>query len=310
MPDTSPEKLTKIFGQINLSDLPALSVHVQEIISLVGSRKATAEVLSEIILRDFSLTNKIFQLVNSPYYSRTTPISSISRAVTILGFDSVRDIAIAIGLFEEFLKAGLEKEDISMLLAQSFVSAELARAISSLKQLPLSAEESFICTLLHNLGRMIILIYLPDLYREITKRTVAGEKEKDAVPAVLDGLSFQQVGQEIARFWNFSENIIITMAERPSKPRSRNDVTACLQVLVVFCNRIVKSICSGDDISILIDYYGRILGVNRQETIDYMLQSVEKTGSMTAVSSSGLSRLKLRRRLLHMQQNLPGLGPD
>ncbi|MDA8164395.1 MAG: HDOD domain-containing protein [Desulfobacteraceae bacterium] len=299
------DRLTRIFARINHADLPALSAHVQEIISMVDSRTATAEALSEIVLKDFSLTNKIFQIVNSPYYCRTVPIGSISRAVATLGFHSIRDLAIAVGVFEEFLKAGLEKEGISMLLAKSFVSAELARLVCLGKKLPLSAEEVFVCSLLRHLGRIVILVYFPDLYRRIEARMAAGELERDAAGAVLDGLSFEEVGREIALFWNFPGNVIATMTEKPRKPRDRNDTEAWLQVLVIFSNRLVDSLCGGGDISPLIATYGRLLGLRLEEIVDFALASVEKVGDMSPVSRYGLIRLKLRSKLLFMERNLP-----
>jgi HD-like signal output (HDOD) protein len=304
----SHARLARIFARINHADLPALSAHVQEILSMIDSRRATAEALSEIILKDFSLTNKIFQIVNSPYYRRTTPISSISRAVATLGFNPVRDLAIAVGVFEDFLKAGLEKESISKLLAKSFVSAELARAICFSKKLIMSAEEAYICSLLHSLGRIIILVYLPDLYREIEKRTAEGEPEGKAARMVLEGLAFHEVGQEIAKFWNFPGKIIATMTEKPRKPRDRNDAEALLEVLVVFCNRLVRMVCQEDDISRLVETYGRILGVSLAEIVELSLASVEKIGEIAPIFRFGLVRLKLRSKLLYMERGLLDQG--
>lgn len=297
-------RLARIFGRVNHADLPALSAHVQEIVTRIDSRTATVEDLAEIILRDFSLTNKILQIVNSPYYCRLKPISSVSRAVATLGVQPVRELAIAIGVFEDFLKAGLEKESISKLLAMSFVSAELARTLCFEKRLSMSAEEAFVCALLHNLGRIVILVYLPDLYREIEKKTAAGQQEEEAVRLVLEDLSFYEVGQEIARFWNFPESIIATMTEKPRKPLNQDDAEACLQVLVVFCNRFVRSISYGPDPLALIEIYGRVLKVGRAEMIEFALASVEKTAAMTSISRFGLVRLKLRSKLLRLQRNL------
>nr|MBF0223771.1 HDOD domain-containing protein [Desulfobulbaceae bacterium] len=104
------ERMSEIFSKLNMSELPAMSHNVQELISLTCSSRSAASELSRVILKDYSLTNKVLQVVNSAYYSIGRPVNSISRAVAILGFDAVRDLATAIALFEEFIKSGVEKD--------------------------------------------------------------------------------------------------------------------------------------------------------------------------------------------------------
>ena len=73
-------KLAEIFAKMNMSELPAMSNHVQELISLAHSSRSAANDLSRVILKDYSLTNKVLQVVNSAYYSLGQSVSSISRA--------------------------------------------------------------------------------------------------------------------------------------------------------------------------------------------------------------------------------------
>jgi HD-like signal output (HDOD) protein len=93
---------------MSLTELPAMSTNVQELISLTCSSRSAAAELTKVILKDYSLTNKVLQVVNSAYYSMGRTVNSISRAVSVLGFDAVRDMATAIALFEEFVKSGLD----------------------------------------------------------------------------------------------------------------------------------------------------------------------------------------------------------
>ena len=81
---------------------PALSESVSSINRVVSSDKESINKLSNSILKDFALTNKILRLVNTAFYSTYGggTISTISRAVIILGFDAVRNIAVTLILFE------------------------------------------------------------------------------------------------------------------------------------------------------------------------------------------------------------------
>lgn len=116
-PKQPSAKLAEIFAKMNMSELPAMSHNVQEeLISLTHSSRSAAYELAKVIPKDYSLTKRVLQVVNSAYYSLGRPVNSISKAVTILGFDAVRDLATAIALFEDFIRAGLEKDSISKIL--------------------------------------------------------------------------------------------------------------------------------------------------------------------------------------------------
>ena len=139
------KRLDEIFAKMKIKGLPAMSGHVRELISLTQSSRSAAYELAQVILKDYSLTNKVLQVVNSAYYSLGRPVNSISKAVTILGFDAVRDLAMAIALFENFVKSGADKEKISRIMTCSFLSAMQARDLAVDKNLEVAPEEAFIC---------------------------------------------------------------------------------------------------------------------------------------------------------------------
>ncbi|MDH5297823.1 MAG: HDOD domain-containing protein [Desulfobulbaceae bacterium] len=293
---------------MNMSELPAMAGNVQELISLSHSSRSAAYDLSKVILKDYSLTNKVLQVVNSAYYALGRQVNSISRAVTILGFDAVRDLATAIALFEDFIKSGVEKEEISKVLTRSFLSALQARDLAVKKNIKVLPEESFICALLHHLGRIIVLIYLPDLYRDIKERMENGQPEEQAAAEVMEGLTFSMVGQEVARFWNLSEKAILAMVPDPPAPKSKNDTDSNLQNLACFSNELVDSICNGDDITLLLEKYGEILSVNAEEAVETVDRSIETSEDISDSLRFGLSKLKIRSKLRKIEEALQETG--
>jgi HD-like signal output (HDOD) protein len=83
------------------SDFPALSESVSAINKIANSETESIDKLSNTILKDFALTNKLLRLVNSAYFRPAGGgISTVSRAVIVLGFEAVRNIAITVLLFE------------------------------------------------------------------------------------------------------------------------------------------------------------------------------------------------------------------
>ena len=181
------------------SDFPALSESVSTINKIAGSDKETISNLSNSILKDFSLTNKILRLVNSVYYRQAGggSISTISRAVLVLGFDAVRNIAITVMLFEH-----LQNKNNANQLKEDFLRANLAAILakdigeqSSVRDV----EQVFICSMFHNLGRLLSQFYFPDESEEI-KRTMEQRPCSEDVAAVqVLGLTFEELGIGIAR---------------------------------------------------------------------------------------------------------------
>ena len=89
-----------ILGQ---SDLPAFSHHMAEIGKAMGDEGATLDLLTNIILKNVSLTTRVLRLANSIHYNpRGKPILSVSRAVTMMGWDAIKNLAAGVLVFEHF----------------------------------------------------------------------------------------------------------------------------------------------------------------------------------------------------------------
>ncbi len=297
--DGSQTTLSEIFGKVNMSELPAMSDHVQELIGLLNSSKATAQEIAAVILKDASLTAKLLQVANSAYYLRGVPVTSVTRAITAVGMNTIKELALTLSLFDDFLKAGVEKEEISKLLAKSFLSATTAKFLCAAKKIRVQEEDVFICTLLHELGKIIILVYLPELYRSIQALLATGCSEEHAAKSVLGDLSFARVGMEIARFWNFSEKIVLSMATNPPPPTSRIDSQLYLLNVAAFCNRLTAAVSrQGDwELNELLRHFGPMMNLSREEALALIGKGMETAEDMSAIIRYGLSKLKLRSKL-------------
>ncbi len=304
-PENQPsEKLGEIFAKMNMSELPAMSHNVQELISLTCSSRSAASELSRVILKDYSLTNRVLQVVNSAYYSLGRPCNSISKAVTILGFDAVRDLATAIALFEEFIKSGVEKDSISKLLTRSFLSGLQARDLAVDKNYQIAPEEAFICTLLHNLGKIIVCLYLPDKYKEIEEKIGNGMSEDRASKSVLGDLTLREIGEEVAKFWNLSDKVVNAMVVDPEPPQNNYDADGYIGNLANFSNELIDSLCDGNDLGPLMDKYSEMLSVDAEEAIENVMQCVEVSEDISDSIRYGLSKLKIRGKLRNAETNL------
>ena len=291
------KRLLEIFSLVNMDSLPAMSDHVSELISLLGNSLVTASELAETIQKDYSLATKILQVVNSAFYSRGTPVSTITRAVTVVGFDTLRELATTMALFEEFIKKGSEKDEIANVFTSSLLSANQSKIFCKIKNLKFSSEEAYICTMLHKIGKIIVLVYLPDMYHKIEQNIQKGYSEDHSTRIILNGLTYSQIGQEIATFWNFTKRIIDCMDTDPLKPDQGQDSFLYLQNIVVFNNRLTDIYFTGSELDMadLIYKFGKSLGITQEQSVELIKRSVEVCEEFSPVMRKELSKLQSKR---------------
>lgn len=218
------------------SDFPALSQAISAVNKIVAADKESISSLSNVILRDFSLTNKLIKLVNAATYGQFGgAISTISRAIVILGFDTVRSVAVTLMLFEHLQNksqaARLKDEIVS-----TFFSGVLARELAPRGSVR-DAEEAVICAMFYNLGKLLAMFYFSEEALEI-ERLTERMSEDDAAVAVL-GISYEELGVGIAQSWHFPERIISSM-RKITEARIRDQATELgnLRVLTNLSNEL------------------------------------------------------------------------
>jgi len=230
------------------SDFPALSEAIGAINRIASSEKEGVNELSNNILKDFALTNKLLKLANVAFYSQVGggSISTISRAVVILGFDTVRSIALSLILFDN-----LENKAHAQQLKEEFVkvlyAGMLAREMAGKAQVK-DVEEAFIGAMLHNLGRMLAMFYFPEETASI-QQLVEAEGLSDAKASTqVMGLSFENLGIGIARSWGFPDQLVQTMKKLPDgKIRKCASNADWLRMLAGFSNELCEVVLSTPD---------------------------------------------------------------
>jgi HD-like signal output (HDOD) protein len=145
-------------------DLPAFSDQIAEINSKLSSLTAinysSVGDLAKIILKDFSLTNKLLKVVNSAFYATLSgKVMTISKAVFLLGFDKVRMIAAALMIYDH-LQNKTQAEELKEVAIASYMSGVIAASVAENMKRS-EKEEAFICAMLYNLGKMLVICYLP-----------------------------------------------------------------------------------------------------------------------------------------------------
>ncbi|VAX14918.1 hypothetical protein MNBD_NITROSPINAE01-568 [hydrothermal vent metagenome] len=184
-----------------------------KIISLANNPKTTPTDLVNTISMDPLLTAKLLRLVNSAFYGPNRAISSLNRAVIMLGFNTVKNMALSIAVVSSI---GI-KDDFKWFTNEEFWQHNLGCAIAArmmgttMGASPLEVEEFFIAGLLHDMGRAVLIqkfqekcetIYDPDYKPDTTRIDLENEHF---------GISHSELGGVVARHWKFPESLIMAI---------------------------------------------------------------------------------------------------
>ncbi len=209
-------------------DFPATANTVTMVTNLASSGNASFSDLANAILRDYGLTQKILRVINTIAYACYNQITTISRAVALMGFEKVRSVATSLMLFDR-LRRHQKADELRELINMSFYSAVLARRIAQDTGFA-DAEEAFISGLFHKIGRMLVAMYLPDKYEQIKS---SKETNEDAASRMVLGTSYEDLGTAVATELHFPERITRSMTDRArlgSKPADEEKL-ACVAAL-------------------------------------------------------------------------------
>ena len=188
----------KILDIIRSKDtqLPTLPVIVDKILSLARSDRSSAQDLADIVQNDQAISGKLLRLSNSAYFGFMKEVDTISRAITIVGFNEVIGLTIGMNVFSKFGNKDTHGIfDIDSLWLHSIACATTARNIAKKKRLG-DIDKIFLTSLLHDMGKVIFAKYIPDEYGKVyedAKNTTLPlyRKEKEALGfnhAELSGL--------------------------------------------------------------------------------------------------------------------------
>lgn len=186
-------------------NLPTIPPVLAGIVALIDSDTAGARKLVELIERDQSLTAKLLRLANSAFFGQSRRVSTVPRAILLLGFTTVRNLALGVKVWEA-LGGDVARKRLEELWAHAVVTGVCAKALTARLRL-CDPDEAFTAGLLHDVGRLVIAVRFRDLYWE----TVGGASESEPVERLEQatfGVDHAEVGGWLLEAWNLPPLIV------------------------------------------------------------------------------------------------------
>jgi len=215
------DRLRAILDRID--ELPSLPEFIARLLAAVEEPAVSGERVAEIVSEDQAMTAAVLKLVNSPYYGLSRRIGSIQHAVLLLGFRTVRNLALSAVLVKSFGRTSNDRRFQPAALWRHAVASAAGARLLALRLGADEAEEAFLAGLVHDMGIVIIDQYLHEEFRAVldlvsTRRVTLREAEREVL-----GRDHAFIGALLARRWNFPGAVVEAIGCHHAPWRAKRD---------------------------------------------------------------------------------------
>jgi len=208
-----------------IKNLPTLPGVVAKISRMVENPETSAAAIGRLIAQDQVLSAKVLRMANSAFFGMSRKVSSIPQALMILGFDVIKGLILTSSVFDMIQKsmAGLWEHSIGCAAAAGAVAEALGRD---------DAEEVLVAGLLHDLGKVILALNLPDDLKLVREKAQAGRLFFHEAEAAVLSFDHGEIGQWLAEHWNLPDSLAEPMRlhHHPERAVSHPEATAIVHV--------------------------------------------------------------------------------
>jgi putative nucleotidyltransferase with HDIG domain len=190
-----------------VAELPAMPSSITEVIDACDDQDMTVGQLTQVVLRDQSLTANILKLANSSFYGHARRVTTVTGAVVTLGFSAIKSLAIS-SHTARLLGGGLPGYGLQRgeLWRHSISVAFTARRLAVEARLA-PVEEAFVAGLLHDVGKTILSSHMEDAFDEVTRIAQERRIAFHEVECELLGFDHAELGAQIASSWFFPQEL-------------------------------------------------------------------------------------------------------
>ena len=199
----------------NISTLPAIVIQV---IKTTNDPASSAKDLNNIITKDQAIAAKILQMANSSYYELATKVKDLERAIALLGFNTVRSLALSISILEHFNGESKSKYfDPGRFWEHCMGVAVIARMLAEKRGRKFNPEEAYIGGLLHDLGIVILDQFFHDKFARVLRLIYEADADFLEAEQKVIGHNHAQFGAEVAIAWGYPE-VLVNMIGKHHEP--------------------------------------------------------------------------------------------
>lgn len=180
-------------------DIPAVPMVAMKILRLVDSPSTDLSDLQEVIMADQALAARVLRMANSAYYGLRREIDTVSDAILVMGFATIKNLALAVSTRDAYRKFGLLEQKM---WEHSIGVSVAAGLIANLVRLP-RPEEAVMAGLLHDVGKVVMNNTFPEKFLEMTEKVYEGQVTYVEIEEEMFGFGHAEAGGMFAKKWEF-----------------------------------------------------------------------------------------------------------
>jgi putative nucleotidyltransferase with HDIG domain len=241
------DKIRGIVGK--LQKLPSLPRIYAQLMNLLSHEQSSASEVAKVIEQDAAMCAKVLQMVNGSFFGQSRQITSIQGAVTYLGFNMIKNLSLSVGIF---MLGGQSKAggfSLERLQAHSMLVSALAMRI--LKTDKRQAEDAFMAGMLHDLGKMILGLELPQEHTLVTEKSQESNRPRHEVELEMFGVTHAEVGAYILGIWGLPYPVVEAVANHHAPERVLQqglDILAAVHVANALSHEIASEAGDANEI--------------------------------------------------------------
>jgi len=297
MPETdiNKEKRQKIIQNYILR-MPSFSTTVAKVLEVCNSPKTSPNELNKVISLDPVLTGKVLTLINSAYYSLPKKVSSLTRAIIMLGINTVKNLALSTAIMGSVGgKGSFHALDTDNFWTHSICTGVTSKILAASIGVPAAQrEEYFVAGLLHDLGKIPLNNRFPDEYTQALEMANAKQISLYQAEDLTLGIYHCLTGKMIAEKWKLSEALgdAIYFHHSPGDVCEENkQVTTLVTISNIYANTLGIGSSQGlyTDKEILTNLFDSV-GIDwttLSDIRDNVIDEIEKAKIFLEVSDKG-----------------------
>ena len=191
-----------------LEKLPTLPGIAMKILELVRDEDTNLKAIADVLSTDPPLSAQVLKLINSPSFGIRTQVTSVPHAVSLLGINTVKNLALSFSLLRDYPKGKKENFDYTSFWKESLIGAVSCKLIAQ-KIIPSFSEDAFFLGLIHNIGILALIQCMSQQYSLVLtekERTLCSYHE--AENQIL-GFNHMKVGEYLIRTWGLPETFFL-----------------------------------------------------------------------------------------------------
>jgi len=204
------------------------------------------EDIANTLLEDAGLSARLLKLANSVLYSFPSKVDTVTKAVTIIGTNQLRDLALATSVISLFDGVDSSIIDMEEFWKHSIAVGIAARVIATYRSEP-NVERFYLMGLLHDIGRILMFIQIPESMAEIIKESKTSHQPLYKLEKKHFGFDHGETGHLLLNEWKLPNVISAAVANHhyPTKSIAYNHEAAVIHIADLLINSMQLGTSSG-----------------------------------------------------------------